>query len=616
MRSPRVLVITGLLTGSVMGHLHAQAMLSIRERAPDGDTALAIGKSGIVDINGTLLIKVHRDSIRQLAVARVSSASAISELLGRLDALVRVRDTALAQVGPALAAWSSSAKDSAAIAALHKSLHPTLAIAQQVIKAAPLGTRLRTRLNAALRPFIEGQSGGVEELYRLVFAVAVEEADALRLERDSLLKAAGVFVQVGGWSVTAKGARPLHFDGFDENPNLEDFEVERFGLGVIALSEEQKRELATAGETARTFNEQGVTAGLPDLSSGIRSAIGEAVLPVIDEATACVDQIRAQAGQLIALPGALAASAQQQVDAALRPLQDLRTSIVALKDKYSSDQAAAGQSTAQFLIATNDDLAGLYRKTESAKTALITLQGALAAVPGGASAEGSKRLATLRTRARACGDSLQVKLAAARASGDALLENLLAVRQINADILAFSESVFRLDIDRIPEAIEFRLRYSGERRDGDRLLVRALLGTAGDRAPAREDHELTMFRIQLHLETVVGLIFADPLGSSQVTGRFQAGPSYSVLLKRGSRRSTARNRFLLIGAGLNIAALDFNHDDTPELAVGGVISLLGDYVQGGIGYNIPRDRGYWFFGLRLPVPTFTLPGAGGVDTAD
>ena len=62
------------------------------------------------------------------------------------------------------------------------------------------------------------------------------------------------------------------------------------------------------------------------------------------------------------------------------------------------------------------------------------------------------------------------------------------------------------------------------------------------------------------------------------------------------------------------AAFDFDHDDNLELAVGGVISFLGDYLQGGFGYNIPQDRAYWFFGLRLPVPTFTLPGAGGFST--
>jgi hypothetical protein len=29
----------------------------------------------------------------------------------------------------------------------------------------------------------------------------------------------------------------------------------------------------------------------------------------------------------------------------------------------------------------------------------------------------------------------------------------------------------------------------------------------------------------------------------------------------------------------------------------------------GGGYNVSLDDWYWFFGLRLPVPTFSLPGA-------
>jgi hypothetical protein len=269
---------------------------------------------------------------------------------------------------------------------------------------------------------------------------------------------------------------------------------------------------------------------------------------------------------------------------------------------------------ADFLIGTNDDLVAFYRKAESAKTSLVTVEAVLAALPAAAGGDVARRLTGLRGHVRECGDSLQLKLAAARSSADGLLQNLLGVRRINADILAFTDAVLRLDLDHVPESVEFRLRYSGERQDGDRLLVRALLGTAGDPSPLREDHELIMYRIQLHLETIIGLVFADPLGSSQVTGRFQAGPSYSILFKRGSRRSVARNRFLLIGAGLNVAALDFNHDDTPELGVGGVVSWLGDYLQAGIGYNVPRDRGYWFFGLRLPLPTFTLPGTSGVDT--
>ena len=229
MMAARAGLVAILLAGSIASSLWGQRMLTIRERAPSGDT-LPIGKSGIVDINGTLLIGINRDSLRTLAEARATSATAISDLLSRLDGVVRVRDAALAAIGPALDRWKASSKDSTAQAMFRDSLHKTSTLAQQVIDAAPRGSRLRDRLNLAFREALT-RPGGLEDLYRIVFTVAGDEADALRVERDSLLKAAGVFVQVGGWSITGKGTRPLHFEGFDENPNLEDFEVERFGLG-------------------------------------------------------------------------------------------------------------------------------------------------------------------------------------------------------------------------------------------------------------------------------------------------------------------------------------------------------------------------------------------------
>ena len=44
--------------------------------------------------------------------------------------------------------------------------------------------------------------------------------------------------------------------------------------------------------------------------------------------------------------------------------------------------AAAGQSMSDFLIGTNDDLTGVFLRVESAKTALVTLQGVITELPG------------------------------------------------------------------------------------------------------------------------------------------------------------------------------------------------------------------------------------------
>ena len=61
------------------------------------------------------------------------------------------------------------------------------------------------------------------------------------------------------------------------------------------------------------------------------------------------------------------------------------------------------------------------------------------------------------------------------------------------------------------------------------------------------------------------------------------------------------------GVGLNLAALDFNHDDSQELGIGVVLSgLLENLMQVGYGYNVKAGVPYAFFGLRLPLPDFGI----------
>ena len=80
--------------------------------------------------------------------------------------------------------------------------------------------------------------------------------------------------------------------------------------------------------------------------------------------------------------------------------------------------------------------------------------------------------------------------------------------------------------------------------------------------------------------------------------------------RRWRQRSSAYHTLVDIGIGLNVCAPDFDRDGIPELGVGLVLSLFRDYVQGGIGYNVFLDKRYGFFGLRLPLPSFSLVGSG------
>jgi len=55
-----------------------------------------------------------------------------------------------------------------------------------------------------------------------------------------------------------------------------------------------------------------------------------------------------------------------------------------------------------------------------------------------------------------------------------------------------------------------------------------------------------------------------------------------------------------------VAALDFNLDGVPEVGIGGAISLLRDWLQGGVGYNVFQRGWYGFVGVGLPLPTFGM----------
>jgi hypothetical protein len=112
-----------------------------------------------------------------------------------------------------------------------------------------------------------------------------------------------------------------------------------------------------------------------------------------------------------------------------------------------------------------------------------------------------------------------------------------------------------------------------------------------------ETHQIILFHALTHVDTTVNLIFA------RNDGIYQVAPSYSILLKFGCRSSVLYNRLIDIGIGLNLAALDFNKDSTQELGAGVAVTAFRDYLQAGYGYNVNLNKYYWFFGLKLPMPT-------------
>ena len=194
--------------------------------------------------------------------------------------------------------------------------------------------------------------------------------------------------------------------------------------------------------------------------------------------------------------------------------------------------------------------------------------------------------------------------------------------------LELSDKVERFSIDKIPDEGNVDLRYLGKRDEGNELYFKAVLETKPKEGEEKVqtvtvDQKYFILFKMVYIKLKPALIFAAPL--LKKTGRaehgitlsdkktFQAVASYSVLFKFGSRKSVAYNRFLRIGIGLNVAALDFNQDSNYEVGLGLVLSGFNDFVQLGVGRNMDIDANYFFFGINLPIGEISLPkiGAGG-----
>ena len=182
---------------------------------------------------------------------------------------------------------------------------------------------------------------------------------------------------------------------------------------------------------------------------------------------------------------------------------------------------------------------------------------------------------------------------------------------LNKDI---GEEVLSFSVDNLPDKGYINLKGTGQRKNGDELLLEVVLRVPSsqeglpEQTITLEQRDFVMQLLGARSETAVGLILANPNKSSFDTDterKFYFAPSASLLLKFGSKNSYFYNDFLDFGVGLNFAAPDFDTDGTPEFGLGLIATAFKDVISVGYNYNVNLDTTYWFFGINLP---FNLPG--------
>lgn len=405
-----------------------------------------------------------------------------------------------------------------------------------------------------------------------------------------------VRIQIGGWLMHNNLPSPLHFNGLDDNPLGEYYEVERwkFTLTDAQLSQlediqkwvksSQQRELNVSeilrGEYVRQFTgilEQKLKTDFAEFKKE-----GEKVLATLQDQQIVTDvkQILAQGDHI----------------------KVLLTGKVKYYQSLVNNTPSDGSA---FISRLQADVTTINSEFNKMKALLTGLQSHVPAAGAEVKAQCANLLAIAGGKITDLANML---------IPDDLLRFGGEERRFTALALSFSDKVYSLALGSIPAEATTDLLYAGFRQAGDRVVIKMLVtNTSSKKSLLEETHSVTLYRILPHLEATVGVIFAHPLTATKIEKDVQMAPYYNVLFKgimgmsqKWKRNSSLPNNLLDLNFGLHVSSPDFDKDDVPELGVGVVASTLKDYLQVGWAYNLFQGANYVFVGFRLPIPTMNL----------
>jgi len=585
------------------------AIFRIREVDEDGGVNDVPAGGGVVDINSRLHVSIDKDRLR----ARLRREYGLESFTqGDLELLFALQEGAeqglqsLSRLSPAMksftAAVSVGPPSDEDVAALQAGLAQAASVGADLLSRALDGDLAGTSLAGRIeRRLLDAGVVSVEEQYFICFDECAREADSLRRALDAQLEEQAVFVQLGAWALAGSRPRPLNLPGFDTYPEGEFFRVERWR---VAPSPDQVRLIEELRAVASDLNRD--DARLGELVRNLAHSTARGLFALVNE---CVAEIRSDLIGLDAEGDRILEVIRRRIGELQLELERYATLVSTRIAKYLDGDFLEGRSIGELLQALRSDYEEIRRATESLVTNLRGLLDPDAILdPGNGDPDALERVQDLVEGLEACLGELEEEVRALAGQLASLFGIQLSASRINTAALEFGDRVLRHDIRSLPETSVLDLKFTGVRAENDSVLFKLGTGRVDPETgqPLEAVRQLQavyvdLFRVLVHFDTSVNLIFADPNGSAAISSRFQFAPAYSILLKVGRRDSPLYNRLIDAGVGLNLALLDFDGDDNPELGVGGVVSILRDILQAGYGYNLNDDRWYGFFGLGLPL---------------
>jgi hypothetical protein len=448
-----------------------------------------------------------------------------------------------------------------------------------------------------------------DDMFNAVYYAAETILGEMTNEIEDFAEEEGVRIQIGGWLVTKNENIPIHLEGFDDIAPQSPYEVERW---QFIPTQDQLKELEDIQELAKKNRDLG-TSILKTIAQNqllALKAFGKSRLDQMSEKLETEFQrVKSELGQAIdpELAQALDSIGSLKTDLSkfIRGLDerlDYYRNITVVNPYEINSFISHAMADLSFITA--GDGLKLKVKIESTGKQLARLDQAMLGT-----------IASLDELVNGLKEEYIAGFKSMEAIAKNKAEEFLVGRALDIKALEFGNDVYKLTLANLPESTELDLINTGVRNDGDRLALKMAVSDKSSSKPVILDtREIYLFRVLPHVISTVGVVFADPLANTAIKTQFQMAPSYNILFKgigdqKARRRSVIYNRLFDWGFGLHLAAPDFDKDDVPELTAGVVVSCLHDYLQSGFAFNLFTGDPYWFFGLRFPIPTFSMGAA-------
>ncbi len=585
---------TLLLVGLVCVVQSRAQVITIKEQKSNNEK-VEVKSPYIVDINATLQIELDKQILLDSLIEMLGQQEYPAELLDVINNTVRQQQKIMRDImmtGNRKTRLASLASFRSAMLAL---LTP-LVQNQKTLENTPIYQAANTAL-------------GTND-YSKLFEALNNEYKKVNQEYLQKVNQSTAYMTLGAWINTSSGQTQIHLNGFDSLKNGEFYEVKRIMTSVPqseidAYNQAQNLadSLQTNADTLVHIMKTRFLTGVGDLESKIDTIIQGGVSDFEARLDSVANSIRSK----FSTP----------VNTFKQNLNDFKTEAIKVVDEvkdFTIGETLILYNQTRELITQADTLEA------EAKRLYAMVKTEIQAAPGIATSLASQLTAdifSVGNQLEALGKTYLVELENTLNMFD---QNKLT--EFSESAAQFSASSYKLPYNSIPSETELDLRYTGERKAGDEIYFKAQIGR--DSAGVQTDKQniywqkLTMFQVGIHNSIRATLIFANVVngGFANSDSDYQLNPSYSVVFKLGTRKGMFYNKYLTPGLGLNIATLDFDNDNKPEIGLGITTSFFQDYVQAGYGRNMTTDDNYWFFGLRLPLfgwatGSVTLPQSAG-----